>query len=46
MKKMNLMIGMAGGAILTYMFMNKDMRKMAKKKVDCMFNTVDQVMGD
>ena len=39
-------MAMIGGSIITYMMMNKDMRKMTKKKIDYMFNTVEDVMGD
>ena len=46
MKKVNLVLGMIGGSLITYMVMNKDMRKSARKKLDYMFNTVDEVMGD
>ena len=46
MKKMNLALGMMGGSLITYICMNKKLRKSAKKKIDCMFNTVEQVLGD
>ena len=46
MKKVDLMLGMIGGSLITYTCMNKKLRKNAKKKIDYMFNNIENVLGD
>ena len=46
MKKMMLMLGMVGGGTLTYMMLNKNMRKMLIKKMDTMLKDADKMLDD
>lgn len=46
MKKFMLMVGMVGGGALTYMALNKEMRKKVIKKMDCMLKSMDQMLDD
>ena len=46
MKKMMLMIGMVGGGAITYVMLNKDMRKMMIKKMDSMLKEADKMLDD
>ena len=44
MKKMMLLLGMATGSALTYMFMNKNVRNYAKNTIDNMFDEADKML--
>ena len=46
MKKFMLMAGMVGGGALTYMALNKNMRKMVIKKMDTMLKDLDKKLDD
>ena len=46
MKKFMLLTGMVGGGALTYMMLNKNMRKMAIKKMDCMLKDMDKMLDN
>lgn len=43
MKKAMLMLGMVGGSALTFMVMNKNVRDVCKKKMNCMFDSADKL---
>ena len=46
MKKFMLMVGMVGGGALTYICLNKDIRKMIMKKMDCALKEMDKMLDD
>ncbi|MBR1416585.1 MAG: hypothetical protein IJ572_02065 [Bacilli bacterium] len=46
MKKAMLMLGMVGGSALTFMVMNKNVRDMMQKKMNCAFDSANKMFDN